>query len=121
MYKCLFGLKDNDGSQKYSIKNDNCQNNLLDTLNKTKINFNEEKKKSSSIISKKDNMLKNKKINKCNHKNFFSSYCLFDSKNEGGLMCYECLYNYHKEHISKCIPIRKNNFTNYINFYKFKR
>ena len=52
------------------------------------------------------------------HDKNFVCFCLKNSTNEGGLLCYECLYKYHKDHISECIPIKNNNFDNYKNFYK---
>ena len=57
-------------------------------------------------------------IKKCEHEKDFVCYCLVNSKNEGGLLCYECLYKYHKEHIDKCFLIKKNNFEDYKKYYK---
>lgn len=66
----------------------------------------------------RNNINPNKEIIKCKHDNDYISYCIKDSNNEGGLLCYKCLYEYHKDHISQCIPIKNNNFESYKNFYK---
>ena len=60
----------------------------------------------------------NKKVIKCLHENNYIAFCLENSKNEGGLICYDCLYKYHNEHLNQCIPIKNNNFENYKKFYK---
>ena len=56
----------------------------------------------------------NKKITKCLHENNYIAYCLENSKNNGGLICFDCLYKYQNENLSQCIPIKINNFENYI-------
>ena len=60
----------------------------------------------------------NEAIKKCEHEKDFVCYCTVNSKNEGGLLCYECLYKYHKDHIVECFLIKKNNFENYKSHYK---
>ena len=55
---------------------------------------------------------------KCHHEKDYICYCLEDPKNEGGLLCYDCLYKYHKNHNNKCIPLISNNFENYKKHYK---
>ena len=57
-------------------------------------------------------------IVKCNHPKYYTSFCTSNSQNDGGLMCYECLYKYHQDHISQCVPIRKNSFYLYLKYYK---
>ena len=65
-----------------------------------------------------NNNVFNEKIKKCIHDNKYISYCREDSYNhEAGLICYDCLYKYHYEHISKCIPL-KHDFEYYKNYYK---
>ena len=49
----------------------------------------------------------NEAIKKCDHEKDFVCYCPVNSKNKGGLLCYECLYKYHKEHIFECFLIKK--------------
>jgi hypothetical protein len=48
----------------------------------------------------------------------YIAYCTKDLKDEGGLLCYNCLYDYHNDHISQCIPIEFDNFENYKKYYK---
>ena len=129
-YSSLFGTNDKD---KDKDTNPFKTNSLLNTKNATsKIIFNtifEKEKENSSLdknISEKDNSIKTEsnnfrikeirksnsknkfqKIEKCEHEYFFNFYCTSDSKNEHGLLCYECLYKYNKNHISKCIPLRR--------------
>ena len=101
--------------------------NTINDNNQFKISFNETKsnitsKNKSSIFKDLSNKRNNtnsltKQEEKCNHKNFFVSYCTEEKKN-CGLMCYECLYKNHISHISKCIPIRKSSFKTYLNYYK---
>ena len=80
-------------------------------------------------INEKDNLEKkakprsnnifNEEIEKCKHKDNYIAYCTKSMLlNKIGLLCYNCLYNYHKEDISQCIPIEYNNFENYKKFYK---
>ena len=77
----------------------------------------------------RDNKIKeSKEITKCNHNNFYIAYCTSNNKNDGGLLCYDCLYKYHQNHISQCLPIKKKralhyynkNYKKYINMYKKK-
>ena len=140
-HSSLFGTNDKD---KDKDTNPFKTNSLKTTKNTTsKIIFNtifEKEKENSSLdknISEKDNSIKTEsndfrikeirksnsknkfqKIEKCDHEYFFNSYCTADSKNEHGLLCYECLYKHHKDHISKCIPIRRKLYHKYINCYK---
>ena len=101
--------------------------NAINENNQFKLLFNENKsittsKDKSTIFkdlpNKRNNTNSlNKQAEKCNHKNFFVSYCTEEKKN-CGLICYECLYKYHTNHISKCMPIRKKPFKVYLNLYK---
>lgn len=114
--------------------------NVLNNLDNTSINKNDnpfklvleqnvksfEKKNLPKFIENSLIIPKEEKY-KCKHKKYFSSFCIDDPIEEGGLMCYECLYKYHKNHISKCIPIKmdyfpiyKNHYKNYIKKYKEK-
>ena len=120
------GLNKNNGNFDIfsrSLKNDNAKscNPFCDSLfgiKEKNDNTNSKDDNHNFTIRKSNNQSQKENIIKCNHKNYFTSYCLLDSKNIGGLMCYECLYKYHKDHISQCIPIRKKLFNYYSNFYR---
>ena len=94
------------------IKNDNPFKVVIEKNVKSFENKNMSKNIENSLIIEKEEKCK------CNHKKYFSSFCIDDPIEEGGLMCYECLYKYHKNHISKCIPIKTDYFPIYKNHYK---
>ncbi len=66
----------------------------------------------------RNNNISNEVKKKCKHDDNYIAFCTKDLKNEGGLVCYNCLYDYHKDHISQCIPIEFNSFEKYKKFYK---
>ena len=86
---------------------------LLDNLDNKKVD-------NLQIEERRNNNNSKKNIIKCKHFYNYVSYCIKDSKvkEEGGLLCYKCLYEYHKDHVSQCIPIEINEFENYKTFYK---
>lgn len=94
------------------IKNDNPFKVVIEKNVKSFENKNMSKNIENSLILEKEEKCK------CNHKKYFASFCIDDPIEEGGLMCYECLYKYHKNHISKCIPIKTDYFPIYKNHYK---
>lgn len=94
------------------IKNDNPFKVVIEKNVKPFENKNMSKNIENSLIIEKEEKCK------CNHKKYFASFCIDDPIEEGGLMCYECLYKYHKNHISKCIPIKTDYFPIYKNHYK---
>ena len=94
------------------IKNDNPFKVVIEKNVKSFENKNMSKNIENSLIIEKEEKCK------CNHKKYFASFCIDDPIEEGGLMCYECLYKYHKNHISKCIPIKTDYFPIYKNHYK---
>ena len=101
--------KNNSLEVKSNIIKNNVINSTTNKFFSNKIKFIENKRNNENIP---------KKIYKCCHKRFFVSYCTSNSENDGGLICYECLYKYHGDHISKCLPIKKNAFNFYKNHYK---
>ena len=94
---------------------------LNDKLNNNK-NENEMNNDTNNLEIKKIKRSNSKNeftaIEKCRHKKFFTSYCTKDSNNTHGFLCYECLYKYHSDHISKCIPIKRKIIPKYIQYYK---
>ena len=100
----LLGNNDNINNNNFNIFSNNINNSF---------SFGNQLK-----IIRNNKSLFNNNIIKCTHENNFISYCLENSNNNGGLLCYDCLYKYHIQHISKCIPIKNNNFDNYKNYYK---
>lgn len=111
-------------------KNNNCNlfGNINDNTNNkndsNNINLFGNNEKENIICKIKNKSTRNnviipyKKINKCNHEDDFTCYCLENPTEEGGLLCYDCLYKYHQDHIYNCIPIKINNFENYKKYYK---
>ena len=75
------------------------------------LNINQKKEPRNNNNSKEEKK-------KCIHVDNYIAYCTKDSEDEGGLLCYNCLYDYHNDHISQCIPIKFDNFENYKNYYK---
>ena len=117
----LFNKNNNNEKNTNFLNNKNKDsiviNNKSEPLFQTNLNreslFNKNKKETKN----NQNMI-NQKIKKCKHEKKYIAYCLENSVNdEGGLICYDCLYKYHYEHISKCIPL-KNDFDYYKNYYK---
>ena len=109
----LFGnLNPNNNNKGNSIFSSGFINNKKEVSSTSFTNNSYNKK----LRNNKNNVSQN--ITKCIHKDNIISYCLNNSNNDGGLICYDCLYKYHKEHISKCLPIKNNNFENYKNYYK---
>ena len=105
--------------QKTNIISDN-ENNNSEKEKENENNSVESESNEFEIKSvRKSNTKNNSQINdKCNHEYFFNSYCTSNNKSEHGLLCYECLYKYHKDHISKCIPIRRKLYPKYMKYYK---
>ena len=111
-------------------KNNNCNlfGNINDNTNNkndsNNINLFGNNEKENIICKIKNKSTRNnviipyKQINKCNHEDDFTCYCLENPTEEGGLLCYDCLYKYHQDHIYDCIPIKINNFENYKKYYK---
>ena len=103
----------------------NTNNSLFNNLKNTNDNLFENKKENISFNYNTNNKKVRNNINippepikKCTHEKDFSFYCIENSKNEGGLICNECLYKYHKKHIDKCLLLEKNCFENYKKYYK---
>ena len=113
-------IEDTNNQESNSIQSDINNNNEEDNKKKGKSLFDNLflNKKNIKTKPRNNNNNLNQKITKCSHQNNFVSYCLDNSKNEGGLLCYECFYKYHNDHSSKCIPIKNNNFENFKNYYK---
>ena len=97
----LFGNNNNEQGGDLSVINTNNNNNI-------------------QIRRGRNNKCGKKEIMKCKHDNNYISYYIKDPmiEGEGGLLCYKCLYEYHKDHTSQCIPIDNNEFDNYKDFYK---
>ena len=142
-HSSLFGTNDKDKDKDTNPFKTNSLKTAKNTTSKIIFNTIFEKEKENEVnvlnknISENDNSVKiesnnfkikeirrsnskneSQEIEKCEHEYFFNSYCTSDSKNEHGLLCYECLYKHHKDHISKCIPIRRKLYHKYINCYK---
>lgn len=122
----LFGNNNEDNENynnpKADIVSQGSKTNNIIEFNNNNIDELSENNSTQNIIANKNarnnKLSSNRNIIKCNHEKNFVCFCIENSKNEGGLLCYECLFQYHKDHISKCIPINNNNFDNYKNFYK---
>ena len=123
---CLFGYN-NETTSKGSLSGNttgvlfginNANNHGTSTLSLFGSNINKNDNLEKKAEPRNNNNSDEKK-EKCRHKDNYIAYCT-KSKfwDEGGLLCYKCLYNYHKDHISQCIPIEYNNFENYKKFYK---
>lgn len=123
--------KDNINNEESSKKSNNENNNLNKNIFKEEKEESEKNKNNNKLGSIPINNKLNKNYNEnigrnneskeiiqCNHSKYYVSFCTSNSKNDGGLICYECLYKYHQNHISKCIPIRNDSFNRYINNYK---
>ena len=92
------------------------------------INFNNKNRKPAGSLIGLNNpflstKLRNNKIDsnqeriECNHENNYVCYCLEKKEDKGGLLCFECLYNYNKD-LSKCIPIKTKSFEKYKEYYR---
>ena len=91
-------------------------NNIFANDVKTKILLNNDKNEKMRRNNKKN---ESKEIIKCNHRHVYVAYCTSNNKNDGGLLCYDCLFKYHQDHISQCLPIiKKRTLHYYIKKYK---
>lgn len=110
----------NKSSSEQNEDSNNSKYNCSDEENEESENslFNLFYKAPKEKIGRNNEKCSSTKIVKCNHRKYYTSYCTSNSQNDGGLICFECLYKYHQDHISKCIPIRKNSFYCYLNYYK---
>ena len=106
----LFGTNNQSALFGQSLFSNSNQNNLSKSSDK-EINSIEKKEPRNNNISKDVKK-------KCEHTDNYIAYCIEFLENEGGLVCYNCLYDYHKDHNSKCIPIEFNSFEKYKKFYK---
>lgn len=133
----FFSNNENDKNKEKKDEKEINQENQQNKINEENTT-NKDNKKNNNNLFTNQSILNNKIINiskeertgrnnekiisndmiKCNHSKYYVSYCTSTSKNDGGLICYECLYRYHQNHISKCIPIRKNSFPFYLDYYK---
>ena len=109
--------------KKEKINEKNSSFSFLTSNDKLNSNKNENELNNNNNLEIKEIKRSNSKISfteieKCHHKKFFTSYCTKDSNNTHGFLCYECLYKYHSDHISECIPIKRKIIPKYIQHYK---
>lgn len=111
----IFNIIKKEDENKLFLTPINNKNNgrITNNINLFNADNNEKKKaKNNSVESQK------KKNKKCSHNKYFTSYCISEKEDISHLMCYECLYRYHKKGISKCIPIKMDYFEKYKKYYK---
>ena len=124
--------ENNEKKAENEINEENQENKIIETNNNEEKKDNNNSKFTYRTISnnkiinrfKEESFERNNEKNisnniiKCNHSKYYVSYCTSTSRNDGGFVCYECLYRYHQNHIFKCLPIRKNAFGFYLDYYK---